>query len=461
MVPGFSQVEENDSNLVVETRSPIVSAVAWPFENVVQPFFDILMFPLLPPIRYVNREGVIDKGLNLITYGERDNIFLYPVMVIQSGSSGLIGLKYIQNNTAADRKDRLTLGGYLFLNADYSWFSSYTLKNVLNSDVSLGMVLKGEADSDASSYLPDRDRQFLYADTNLHLQAILSKPLVNGWNFSFRLHVSQYRFSQPLGVQDSILPWRQQISGFGAAGDRGMYQSFWQFPMYFIFGRDGRNYPYAPTTGSYQEFMLIRVPVSNYSGGGAPDDVNDLDHDFSIVRFMTQHAFLLGERRYKLDRKEINENKKFFQDFSVNKTMELFQRKRIRETLLERKVVLLQFRFQQMWEDNHQAAPFHALQGLGYSTPLRGYSADRFRDYSFYALSAEYRWPIINYVDGLAFNEYGIYQRSVLRPDFTTLKNSWGFGIRVRTPTFFIFRTQLGFHGAQGVKVIITSDAAF
>jgi outer membrane protein assembly factor BamA len=106
--------------------------------------------------------------------------------------------------------------------------------------------------------------------------------------------------------------------------------------------------------------------------------------------------------------------------------------------------------------------PVYGLNTLGNDTPMRGYSGSRFRDYTVASLGAEYRFPVMRLVDGVIFDEYGVYGRSWDKIDvLDNLKNSWGFGIRVRRPDIYLFRLQLGFHGAQGITLNMSVDEPF
>ena len=65
-------------------------------------------------------------------------------------------------------------------------------------------------------------------------------------------------------------------------------------------------------------------------------------------------------------------------------------------------------------------------------------------------------------VDGVIFDEYGWAGREWDTIDYLAdLKNSWGFGIRVRRPDLYLFRFQVGFHGAQGIVINMSVDEPF
>jgi outer membrane protein assembly factor BamA len=106
--------------------------------------------------------------------------------------------------------------------------------------------------------------------------------------------------------------------------------------------------------------------------------------------------------------------------------------------------------------------PVYGLQTLGNDTPMRGYGGSRFRDYTVFSAGAEYRFPFLRLVDGVVFNEYGINGRSWDKIDvLDNIKNSWGFGIRVRRPDIYLFRLQLGFHGGDGIQLNMSVDEPY
>ena len=92
--------------------------------------------------------------------------------------------------------------------------------------------------------------------------------------------------------------------------------------------------------------------------------------------------------------------------------------------------------------------------------PLRGYTRDYFA-YNMVGLSCEYRWPLVDMVDGVVFNEYGLFGRSWNEPQLKNLRNSWGFGIRMREPDQFFSRMEIGFHGLDGFAITLTINPEF
>ena len=153
-------------------------------------------------------------------------------------------------------------------------------------------------------------------------------------------------------------------------------------------------------------------------------------------------------------------SRKFYTDFSWEETLRLWRPENIRNTLLNRRVLAVQFRLRQMWEMEEGGAPFTAFSTASTRYPLRGYSRV-YTDYAMKGISLEYRWPIDRLVDGVIFDEYVMYGRTWHTFDSDKFLNSWGFGIRVRKPDMYFFRLQIGFHGLSGFVLICTIAPEF
>ena len=68
--------------------------LAWPFIHILQPVFNVAVYPVAQPIHYAVDNGVIEKSVDLITFGERRNILLYPVMNLKPGTATMLGVTY-------------------------------------------------------------------------------------------------------------------------------------------------------------------------------------------------------------------------------------------------------------------------------------------------------------------------------------------------------------------------------
>ena len=92
---------EKSNEAVQDTSSGSMSffeIVSWPFIHVIQPFFSSLVYPISAPIHYAVDNGVIEKAVDLIRFGENHNILIYPVMNWKPGSSTMLGASYRHRN---------------------------------------------------------------------------------------------------------------------------------------------------------------------------------------------------------------------------------------------------------------------------------------------------------------------------------------------------------------------------
>ncbi|HLP43633.1 MAG TPA: BamA/TamA family outer membrane protein, partial [Fibrobacteria bacterium] len=168
--------------------------------------------------------------------------------------------------------------------------------------------------------------------------------------------------------------------------------------------------------------------------------------------------FKLGKERYEITSQEERQRG----GMNMRKVLKEIDIKRLRDQMLTRKVVALHLYAARAYESSDERMPVYGLVTLGNNTPMRGYSGSRFRDYAVASAGMEYRFPVVRLMDGVIFNEYGVFGRTF--PDFDwsdRLRNSWGLGIRVRRPDIFLFRTDFGFHGLHGIVVNLSVDAAY
>jgi outer membrane protein assembly factor BamA len=146
----------------------------------------------------------------------------------------------------------------------------------------------------------------------------------------------------------------------------------------------------------------------------------------------------------------------------MRKVLEKMEYEKLKRELFNRKALAVHAYVAQSYEIPGNRMPVYGLQTLGNDTPMRGYSGSRFRDYTVASLGTEYRFPVMRLVDGVVFNEYGIYGRNWNSINYLdNVKNSWGFGIRVRRPDIYLFRAQLGFHGFHGIQLNMSVDEPY
>ena len=454
-VPDTAETDESKSVSYYLTR---------PFAYVVQPLLDILVFPFSAPIRYVNKNDVIEKTVNALAFGKDKNIYLYPEFNLKPGTQTQMGLAYRHRNMIF-RKDYFVANAALYVNSDLKFSLRYTKRNLFGSDFFVGGRANMVMDRDAGFAVPrsltrfDTHEPFVYTDSSYGFQFRLGHPLVLVPNMDIQAQVGiEHRLYNYPDIKDTILVEHPLFD----PSLRGFYQDHYQFPFSVSLTYDNTDAPFVPTRGFRISSTWTYTNVADYTGENVRPGANSKDHDYQSFDFVAQHYFYLGkdDSQYGLSVKEAREFRKFYTDFSWEETLRLWRPENIRRTLLNRRVLAVQFRLRQMWEMESGGAPFNAFFNAGGTFPLRGYTR-RYSDYALKGISVEYRWPIDRLVDGVVFDEYVMYGRNWYGFDGEKLLNSWGFGIRVRKPDLYLFRVQIGFHGLNGFSVICTVAPEF
>lgn len=436
----------------------------WPFSHVIQPALNILVFPFSAPIHYAVKNDVVETGVDAITFGKDRNIFIYPTFNLRPGATTMIGFAYRHRNMIL-AKDYFVLAAGLFANSDLDFSARYTKRNVFGTEFLVGGRFDFEMDRNAGMSLPrsltlaDSDEEFSYTDSSYSAEFRVGRPLpmIPNMDFQATFGVARKRFDIP-DVGDTVLSQHPLFNPY----DRGLYQRYNQFPVKLALTYDNLDAPYVPTRGSRLSVSWNYTHVGDYGGKNSSLRSNEFSHDYQALDFVAQHYFYLGKdsSKYGLSVKEARMARKFYTDFSWEETLRLWRPENIRTTLLNRRVLAVQFRLRQMWEMEKGGAPFTAFSTANTRYPLRGYSRV-YTDYAMKGISLEYRWPIDRLVDGVIFDEYVMYGRTWHTFDREKLLNSWGFGVRVRKPDMYFFRLQIGFHGLSGFVLICTIAPEF
>ncbi len=451
----------------VHSESPKMTLseyLAWPFSHVIQPALNVLVFPFSAPIHYAVKNNVIETGVDAITFGKDRNIFVYPTFNLRPGATTMMGFAYRHRNMLL-AKDYFVFTAGLFANSDLDFTARYTKRNVFGSEFLFGGRFDLEMDRDGGMSIPrsltlaDSDEEFSFTDSSYSAEFRVGRslPLVPNMDFQATFGVDRKRFDIP-DVGDTVLLRHPLFNPH----DRGLYQRYWQFPVKVALTYDNLDAPYVPTRGSRLSVSWNYTHVGDYAGRNATLRSNEFSHDFQALDFVAQHYFYLGKdsSKYGLSVKEARMSRKFYTDFSWEETLRLWRPENIRTTLLNRRVLAVQFRLRQMWEMEEGGAPFTAFSTASTRYPLRGYSRT-YTDYAMKGISLEYRWPIDRLVDGVIFDEYAMYGRTWHTFDSEKILNSWGFGVRVRKPDMYFFRLQIGFHGLSGFVLICTVAPEF
>lgn len=442
-----------------EEKNRFADYMIWPFENIIQPLLNGLIYPIAKPIDYIFSNGVVEKSVDLITFGVDRNILIYPTFNFKPGASTSIGANFRQRRFFFD-KDYAVFQMNYYANGDFDLSARYTKHAIFGTPLFGGLKYDLHFNRDNTFVLPETKTKFAQPDSTKRITARLGVPLNRTGTMNLELQATlRFNDASLPDLNDSIL-----VDDIYPIADRGLYQKGIQVPVEFSFLYDDLDYPYAPSKGTRFGLKAIYAFV---------DDYKDLDekyatepstknHDYLRTELLFQHYFFLGSsKQYILSVKEARQNRKFYTDFSWDEAMRIWKPENVINTLFERRVIATQFLLVDIWEMERGGAPFNAFVSLSSRTPLRGYG-NSWTTHHLMSFSCEYRWPVDRFVDGVLFDEY-----AVIAPTFGSwftkgrLYNSWGFGVRVRQPNLYLFRVQLGFHGLHGVNLVITIAPEF
>lgn len=429
----------------------------WPFEKIIQPFLNALIFPLAKPIDYIFSNGVVEKSVDLITFGADRNVMIYPSFNFKPGSSTMLGANYRHRNLFFNKDYAVVQMGY-FANGDFNFTARYTKHSILGTSLFTGFRFDLMLDRDHVFTLPETKTYFTQPDSTFKVMGRLGHPLNKSGTLNLALQATvRYNNASLPDVNDSIL-----VDDIYSIADHGLYQKGIQIPLEVSLLYDDLDNAFAPSRGSRISFTGIYGLVGDYTGLDPSFDIekSKKNHDYIRTELLFQHYFFLGSsKEYVLSATEARKNRKFYTDFSWEEAIRIWKPENVLNTLFERRVIAVQARLIDVWELEN-AAPFNVLPTLNARTPLRGY-ADSWDVHHLFTVSCEYRWPVDRFVDGVVFDEYAMSAPEINKWSRKNIYNSWGFGIRVRQPNFYLFRVQLGFHGLHGVNMIVTCVPEF
>jgi len=437
----IAQEAHKDTSVVkIEQKSLFLTVVSWPLVHIVQPAVEFLMYPVIPPLVYMSRENLIEKGQNLITYGENKQIMFYPLINVKPGNESNIGFAYWHSDLFM-QNDNLFLSPHLYINSDYDAALRYIKKNIFGSSFYWGFGANYYADGD-NGFRDLKGVTYSYADSSVLFNQYVGFSLNEDWGLGFGLGLNFYRFDLP--SINNVIVEGENVS------DRGFYRHFNGYPLSVSLSYNSLDEPYAATKGSKFSLGYAYTPISRYNGSR--------DHNYHVIEGRLVHYSLLGNKSYAMTVAESNANLEKLKNLSLSEAIEMLNPISIKEeNILDRRILITQIKARSVIEENEDKAPFTAMGRIGGNFPLRAYSDGYIAAPLVAGVSAEYRWPIDRFADALIFNEYGIYGRDFSRLTSENLKNSYGFGFRIRTPRFFIARFSIAFHGLQGVTLIFTT----
>ena len=452
--------EESVENEEKES-SGVLQVLLWPFNNIIQPTLNAVVYPFAAPVKYAMNNGLMEKSVDIITFGENKNIMVYPTLNLKPGTETQLGFAYRHRSVFLNR-DYLVGQMSYFANGDMYVSARYSKQQLLGLPLFGAVRYKQYWDSDDTFIIPGTKESFVQPDTSIHFEWRLGAPLTESKKLNVEVSTSQKIFNEspPPNKKDSILN-----DDIFPIADRGLYQNSIQFPFELSIIYDDLDFPYAPSKGSRLILSGEYTHVHGYEGlsyksiySDKPGDIekSDKNHDFISNTIIFQHYFYFGKSKdYILSATEARQSRKFYTDFSLGEALRVWRPENLMETLLERRVLAFQFRMENVWEMEKGGAPYNAFPRMNARYPLRGYD-DAWAAYHLMGFSLEYRWPVDRFVDGVIFDEYGLHAEEINKWSLDQYYNSWGFGIRVRMPNLYLFRVQIGFHGLHGVNFITT-----
>jgi len=439
-----AQEASSDTSIVnIERENLLLTVVSWPFVHIIQPTVEFLIYPMIPPLIYVSREDLIEKGANLITYGEKKQIMFYPIINASLGSAANIGFSYRHKELFFDN-DEMFFSPHRYINADWDAAMRYKKSNILGTSFYSRMGANYREYGN-NSFRNSEGTKFFFADSSIFFSYYFGFNLFGNWETELGISSNFHRFNLP-SLEDTIMNNRYTFN-------RGFYRHFESYPISISLLYSSLDEPYSATKGSKFSVGYSYVPVSSYNG--------TKDHNYHVAESRLVNYLLLGNKSYAMTVAESNANREKLKNLSFAEAIELLNPINVREVTFDRRVLITQLKARYMIEENKGKAPFTAMSGLGGNFPLRAYNEDFFTGAIVAGFSNEYRWPIDRYADMLIFNEYGIYSDDVGRFSSFNLRNSYGFGFRVRTPKLFISRFALAFHGLKGISVILTTKPEY
>ncbi|MEO6094247.1 MAG: hypothetical protein ABIW76_00750 [Fibrobacteria bacterium] len=445
---GMTPVQDSSQyiKLYEYIANPILQLATFPVDLILVPAVKAVIFPSKAPLRYMVNENVIDRIIKLISYGENDVVMIYPTLNLAPGTGSYTGLTFRHQEIFGRPTERLVAYGYYYVNGDWKFRSYLAAKEILGTGFTSKVSIGLNRVKNSSLIQPGTAYSWGFSDSSNTFSAnlghlVFEKFALKG-SYSFR--DNNYGKAPP--QKDSLVSdFFRNESGELDTEIRGLNSS-WQDNSFAVgLGRDTRNNENIPLNGS--NFNT----VYHYHFTNAK-------HDYHGWEATLSNYFKLGKEKYEV---YVPPGKKSSAT-GVRKVLERMDLENLKNELFTRKALVTHLYAAQTFELPGNHMPVYGLQTLGNDTPLRGYSGSRFRDYTVFSAGAEYRFPIIRLVDGMMFNEYGVYGRSWDKIDvLDNIKNSWGFGIRVRRPDIYLFRLQLGFHGAEGIQVNMSVDEPY
>ena len=178
---GFSYAQEDADSVEVEPGWK--ETLLWPFRNVVQPALNGLIYPVAKPVDYAVKNGVIDKTVELISFGEDYKIMIYPSFNFKPGSETMIGANYRHRSIFLE-KDYLVFQGEYYANGDMGLTARYNKHSLFGSRFFGGVRYDIDFDRDYSVIIPETRQKYLQPDSSFSIMGRLGAPMFSDtkWN---------------------------------------------------------------------------------------------------------------------------------------------------------------------------------------------------------------------------------------------------------------------------------------
>jgi hypothetical protein len=426
---------------------PFLQALTMPVELVLVPAVRAAIYPAKPPIRYMLDHDVIDRTIELISFGEREQIMIYPTLNLAPGTGSYTGLSLRHRSLFGRPTERLVAMGNIYVNGDWKFRTYLTASEMLGTGLSGKFSLQFNRIKNTSIYQPGRNVTYAYADTSNVLYFQLAHRLLEKVSGRATYVFRDNHFGKaPPGGDSLASDFFRNEEGVLDPASRGLEKDWQDHIVSLGVFRDTRNNEHITLAGS--DF-----------GASWRYHFNREKHNFTAWEATWTGYYKLGKERYEITADEERQAG----PTNIRSLLKQLEIRKLGEQMFNRKVVALHVYAAQSFEvGGGNRMPAYGLATLGNLTPLRGYGGSRFRDYAVASIGGEYRFPVLRLMDGLIFNEYGVYGRSWDGMDWLgSLKNSWGFGVNVRRPDIFLFRLHLGFHGLHGIQINMSVDAPY
>ena len=136
---------------------------SWLYAHIIQPVLNAAVYPLSAPVQYALNNGVVEKSVELMSFGEDKKIFVYPTMNLKPGTQTQLGMTYRHRSILFNR-DYLVLQGSYYANGDLYLSDRYTKQEPFGLPLFVGFRYKLYWDSDANFIIPGTKEAFIQPD---------------------------------------------------------------------------------------------------------------------------------------------------------------------------------------------------------------------------------------------------------------------------------------------------------